>query len=200
MRHRSIAAVLATSSLILASCGSETGNLDRDSSTATTAATDFVARVEAVRKQAKALAALAPGVIVSVRDGNDRKTLAIGFATRNPERAIMPQDTVMIASVTKALVATAALSLAQDGSLRLDDTVEKWLPGLLPKGRQIKVEHLLSMSSGLPNYEDSPRLSGTGSAASYGAGRSDRRATARLRAGNAGRAVEHQLRGAPTDP
>ena len=162
MRHRSIAAVLVTSSLVLASCGSETENSDRDSSTATTAATDFAARVEAVRKQAKALAALAPGVIVSVRDGNDRKTLAIGSATRNPERAMTPQDTVMIASVTKALVAAAALSLVQDGSLRLDDTVEKWLPGLHPKGRQITIKQLLSMSSGLPNYEDSPDFPGPG--------------------------------------
>jgi D-alanyl-D-alanine carboxypeptidase len=75
---------------------------------------------------------------------------------------MMPQDTVMIASVTKALVAAAALSLVQDGSLRLDDTVDKWLPGMLPKGRQIKIEQLLSMSSGLPNYEDSPDFPGPG--------------------------------------
>jgi D-alanyl-D-alanine carboxypeptidase len=162
VQRRSIAAVLVTSSLILASCGSETTKSHRDSSKATTAATGFGSRVEAVRKQAKALAALAPGVIVSVREGNDRKTLVIGYATRNPERAMMPEDTVMIASVTKALVASAALSLVQDGSLRLDDTVEKWLPGLLPKGRQIKIEQLLSMSSGLPNYEDSPDFPGSG--------------------------------------
>jgi D-alanyl-D-alanine carboxypeptidase len=104
----------------------------------------------------------APGVIVSVRDGSDRKVLAIGDAARDPERKLTPEDTVMIASVTKALVATAALSLVQDGSIRLDDTVEKWLPGELAEGREINVEHLLSMSSGLPNYEDSPDFPGPG--------------------------------------
>jgi CubicO group peptidase (beta-lactamase class C family) len=124
---------LVASSLILASCRSDSSKPRRGSSAATTATTGFASRVEAVRKQAEALAALAPGVIVSLRDGNDRKTLAIGSATRDPERAIVPEDTVMIASVTKALVATAALSLVQDGSLRLDDTVEKWLPGLHPR-------------------------------------------------------------------
>ena len=162
MQQRSIAAVLLSSSLVFASCGSETSKSQRESSKATTVEAGFASRVETVRKQAEALAKSSPGVIVSVRDGNDRKVLAIGDAARNPERKVTPEDTVMIASVTKALVATAALSLVQDGSLRLDDSVEKWLPGLLPKGRQIKVEHLLSMSSGLPNYEDSPDFPGPG--------------------------------------
>ena len=156
MQQRSIAAVLLSSSLILVSCGGETSKSQRESSTATTTEAGFASRLETVRKQAEALATRAPGVIVSARDGNDRKILATGNAARDPERGLRPEDTVMIASVTKALVATAALSLVQDGSLRLGDTVEKWLPGLLPEGRQIKVEHLLSMSSGLPNYEDSP--------------------------------------------
>jgi D-alanyl-D-alanine carboxypeptidase len=156
VQQRSIAAVLLSSSLILASCGGETAKSGRESSKATTAEASFAARVETVRKRAEALAKSAPGVIVSVRDGNDRKVLAIGDAARDPERKLTPDDTVMIASVTKALVATAALSLVQDGSLRLDDPVEKWLPGLLAKGRRITVEQLWSMSSGLPNYEDSP--------------------------------------------
>jgi len=162
VQQRSIAAVLLSSSLILASCGSETSKSQRQSSKPTTAQAGFAARVETVRKQADDLANSAPAVIVSVRDGKRRKILAIGDAARDPGRKVTPEDTVMIASVTKALVATAALSLVQDGSLRLDDSVEKWLPGLLPRGRQIKVEHLLSMSSGLPNYEDSPGFPGPG--------------------------------------
>jgi D-alanyl-D-alanine carboxypeptidase len=162
VQQRSIAAVLLGSSLVLASCGSETSKSQRESSKVTTAEAGFASRVEMVRKQAEALAKSVPGVIVSVRDGNDRKILAIGDAARNPARKVTPEDTVMIASVTKALVATAALSLVQDGSLRLDDSVEKWLPGLLARGRQIEVEHLLSMSSGLPNYEDSREFPGSG--------------------------------------
>jgi len=162
VQQRCFAAVLISSSLILASCGSEASKSQRDSSRPTTAAAGFASRVETVRKQAEGLAKTAPGVIVSVRDGNDRKVLAVGNAARDPERKLTPKDTVMIASVTKALVATAALSLVHDGSLRLDDPVEKWLPGVLPKGRQIKVKHLLSMSSGLPNYEDSPGFPGAG--------------------------------------
>jgi D-alanyl-D-alanine carboxypeptidase len=157
----SITGVLVTCSLTLASCGGETPRSQSDSQVAS-AASGFAKRVETVRKQTRTLAEGAPGVLVSVRDGNDRKILAVGDAVRVPERKLTPEDTVMIASVTKALVATAALALVQDGSLRLDDSVEKWLPGLLTDGGQIRVENLLSMSSGLPNYEDSPEFPGAG--------------------------------------
>jgi D-alanyl-D-alanine carboxypeptidase len=54
------------------------------------------------------------------------------------------------------------MSLVEDGALGLDDSVGRWLPGVLSKGRQIKVRHLLSMSSGLPNYEDAPGFPGPG--------------------------------------
>jgi Beta-lactamase len=97
-----------------------------------------------------------------VRDGSDQKVLAVGDASRHPVRRLATGDTVMIASVTKAFVATAAMSLVEDGALGLDDSVERWLPGVLSKGRQIKVRHLLSMSSGLPNYEDAPGFPGPG--------------------------------------
>jgi D-alanyl-D-alanine carboxypeptidase len=159
---RSIAAVLVACSLTLVSCGGGTPKSPPGSQPAASAAAGFAKRVETVRQQARALAERAPGVLVSVRDGNDRKILALGDAARDPERELKPEDTVMIASVTKALVATAALSLVRDGALRLDDSVAKRVPGLLPHGRQIKIEHLLSMSSGLPNYEDSPEFPGPG--------------------------------------
>jgi D-alanyl-D-alanine carboxypeptidase len=161
VQPESFAAMLVACWLTVASCGGETPKSHPDSQAASAVA-GFAERVEIVRKQARALAESAPGVLVSLRDGSERKILAVGDAARNPERKLTPQDTVMIASVTKALVATAALSLVHDGSLRLEDSVEKWLPGLLPHGRQITVEHLLSMSSGLPDYETSPDFSRPG--------------------------------------
>ena len=78
--------MVLSSSLVLGSCGGETATSGQESSKATTAEAGFASRVETVRKQAEALAKSAPGVIVSVRDGNRRKILAIGDAARNPER------------------------------------------------------------------------------------------------------------------
>ena len=39
-----------------------------------------------------------------------------------------------------------------EGRLSLDDTVEKWLPGLVPKGNQISLRMLLRHTSGLFDY------------------------------------------------
>ena len=56
-------------------------------------------------------------------------------------------------SLTKALVATVVLQLVAEGRLSLRDTVERWLPGILPYGDQVTVEQLLRHTSGVP---DSP--------------------------------------------
>lgn len=59
-------------------------------------------------------------------------------------------------SVTKSLLATVVLQLSAEGSLRLDDTVERWLPGLVRghgnDGRRLTVRELLTHTSGLYDY------------------------------------------------
>ena len=63
-----------------------------------------------------------------------------------------------IGSVTKTFVAALVLLLVEDGKLRLDDTVESRLPGLIPSGEEITVRQLLSHTSGLPDYVEDPRV------------------------------------------
>ena len=50
------------------------------------------------------------------------------------------------------------LQLAEEGTISLDDTVEAWLPGLVPNGKQITVQDLLGHRSGLFEYEEDPRV------------------------------------------
>ncbi|QXJ20152.1 beta-lactamase family protein [Actinomadura graeca] len=64
-------------------------------------------------------------------------------------------------SNTKTYVATVILQLVGEGRLSLDDTVDRWLPGLVRgngnDGRKIKIRHLLQHTSGLYDYtEDLP--------------------------------------------
>jgi D-alanyl-D-alanine carboxypeptidase len=63
-----------------------------------------------------------------------------------------------IASTTKTLVSVVALQLVGEGKLCLDDTVERWLPGVVSgngnDGNAIKVRNLLQHNSGLYNYVD----------------------------------------------
>jgi D-alanyl-D-alanine carboxypeptidase len=56
--------------------------------------------------------------------------------------------------VTKTFTATLVLQLIGEGRLSLDDTAERWLPGLVPLGEAISVHQLLDHRSGLHNYTD----------------------------------------------
>ena len=59
-----------------------------------------------------------------------------------------------LASVSKQFTAAAILLLAQDGTLAIDDPVERWLPSLPPAANAITLRHLLTHTSGLLDYED----------------------------------------------
>jgi D-alanyl-D-alanine carboxypeptidase len=63
--------------------------------------------------------------------------------------ATQAEDRFAIASTTKTFVATVVLQLADEGRLSLEDSVEHWLPGLIPTGRRITVRQLLNHTSGL---------------------------------------------------
>ncbi len=67
-----------------------------------------------------------------------------------------PDFTFRIGSVTKAFVATLVLQLAQEKKLNLDDSVEKWLPGVVKgngyDGNKITIRMLLNQTSGIASY------------------------------------------------
>jgi D-alanyl-D-alanine carboxypeptidase len=50
-------------------------------------------------------------------------------------------------------VATLVLQLVAEGRLSLSDTVDRWLPGILPYGDQVTVRQLLNHTGGVPDYE-----------------------------------------------
>ncbi|MET7279966.1 serine hydrolase domain-containing protein [Kribbella sp. NPDC005582] len=58
-----------------------------------------------------------------------------------------------IGSTNKVLVGTVVLQLVAEGRMRLDDSVEKWLPGLVRgtgyDGRKITIRHLLQHTAGI---------------------------------------------------
>jgi CubicO group peptidase (beta-lactamase class C family) len=58
-----------------------------------------------------------------------------------------------VASVTKTLTAAAVALLVSDGKLRIEDSVDKYLPDF-PRGNEIKVWHLLLHQSGLRNPDE----------------------------------------------
>ncbi len=108
----------------------------------------------------RVVAAGAPGVLVVVRDERSVRIEARGFADRGRSRRMRADERFRIGSVTKTFVATLVLRLAEDGKLGLDDTVERWLPGVVPGGHAIKLRHLLAHTAGLFDYVADDRLVG----------------------------------------
>ena len=96
----------------------------------------------------------ASGAIARVDDGRHTWRLASGAARLDPRVRMRPSARFRVASVTKTFVATLALQLVGEGKLRLDDTVARWLPGLVPNGRAITLRMLLNHTSGLFDYAE----------------------------------------------
>ncbi len=100
----------------------------------------------------RVVAAGAPGVIALVRDRGRTVRAAAGHANLATGRRIRPTDRVRVGSATKTFVATVVLQLAGERRLGLSDSVERWLPGLVPNGGAITVRQLLNHTSGLADY------------------------------------------------
>lgn len=59
-----------------------------------------------------------------------------------------------MASVSKQFTAAAVMLLVDRGLLNLDDTLDDVFPGFPTYGERITIEHLLTHTSGLPDYEN----------------------------------------------
>ncbi len=107
--------------------------------------------------EATAKELLIPGAVVLLRTPQGEFTAACGTAllgATSPPRA----DThFRIASNTKTMMAAVIVLLAQEGKLRLDDPVSKFVAGV-PNGDKITITELLKMRSGLYSYDDDPEF------------------------------------------
>ncbi|MFI2213681.1 serine hydrolase domain-containing protein [Streptomyces sp. NPDC020141] len=103
-----------------------------------------------------------PGVTAGVRDKDGFWQGTAGVRDLNTGAPRGANDRFRIGSVTKTFVSTVLLQMEAEGRLSLDDSVEKWLPGVVRgngnDGRRITVRQLLNHSSGLFNYTSDPEF------------------------------------------
>jgi D-alanyl-D-alanine carboxypeptidase len=112
-----------------------------------------------LRQLAKGMnAAGSPGAVVLVRDANGTTVAAAGYANLRTKERMRAGHAFRVGSITKTFVATVVLQLAAEGVLGLDDTVETWLPGLLPNGQAVTLRQLLNHTSGIYNYTEDEAL------------------------------------------
>ncbi|MFI6922237.1 serine hydrolase domain-containing protein [Nonomuraea spiralis] len=103
----------------------------------------------------------APGIVVTVKSPRcGIRNGGVGLADRRTGRAVTGDEHSRIGSDTKAWTATVVLQLVGEGRISLDDTVERYLPGLVRTrrydGREITIRQLLQHTSGLPDYLEAP--------------------------------------------
>jgi D-alanyl-D-alanine carboxypeptidase len=120
---------------------------------AAAAADDHRATRQAVRAAVKDGV---PGVTLTAKEGRKTWSTTAGVGNLRTHAPRSADDRYRVGSITKTFVATVLLQLEAEGRLSLDDTVEKWLPGVVHgnghDGSRITLRQLLNHTSGIFNY------------------------------------------------
>ncbi|TWA58021.1 CubicO group peptidase (beta-lactamase class C family) [Azospirillum baldaniorum] len=116
--------------------------------------THLSTRIQAVVQQAVDDRRLVGAVVLVARDGELIHQQAAGLADRESARPLTVGTVFRLASVSKPVVATAALVLVAQGRLDLDTGIDTWLPEFRPaladgSPARITVRQLLSHTAGL---------------------------------------------------
>jgi D-alanyl-D-alanine carboxypeptidase len=93
---------------------------------------------------------LAGVALAVVKDGKTLKMKTYGLSNLELDTKVKPQTVFKIGSISKQIIATAALLLAEEGKLRTDHPITKYLDGAPASWNAVTINHLLSHTSGLP--------------------------------------------------
>lgn len=97
-----------------------------------------------------------PGLSIAViRAGRDTLVYrGYGKADLENDVPATPATVYRIGSITKQFTSAAVMRLVEKGSVRLGDSIGKYLPNLPKAWRPVKVRQLLNHTSGIPSYTD----------------------------------------------
>jgi len=96
-----------------------------------------------------------PGVaVVVISNGQVVKSTGYGFANVELGVPTTPDTIFESGSLGKQFTAVAVMLQVEDGKLALDDPISKYLPGAPDGWRSITVRHLLTHTSGIPDYNE----------------------------------------------
>jgi CubicO group peptidase (beta-lactamase class C family) len=95
------------------------------------------------------------GAVLVARKGQILFRRAYGMANYELRASNSPSTRFHVASVSKPFTAIAILQLEEQGRLNVSDPVARLVPDF-PSGDKIKLEHLLTHTSGIPNVNDLP--------------------------------------------
>jgi CubicO group peptidase (beta-lactamase class C family) len=101
------------------------------------------------------------GYVMVAREGRLVFSKGYGMANFEDEVPNTVKTKFRLASITKTFTATAVLMLQEKGKLGLQDSVCKHLSNCPPAWKPVTIEHLLSHTSGIPDYAQLPDFMST---------------------------------------
>lgn len=155
MRSRAASTVVATLAVALvAACGGGEGPSRKagDATTPRPAAGAPAARLGRALDEAFAGSG-SPGLAVAVTARDWTWSGGRGVVSIRRRRPVSARTAFGLGGMTNTFVAALALRLAEDGRLRLDDPVARWLPGVR-LARGVTVRDLLAHTSGIAAEPD----------------------------------------------
>ncbi|CDZ76284.1 D-alanyl-D-alanine carboxypeptidase precursor [Legionella massiliensis] len=94
---------------------------------------------------------------VSIKTKDKINSYALGTRANNSEEAISTRDLFDLGSITKSFTAALAVLAESEGKIKLDSPLSDYLREY-PNWGSLSLTKLLNMSTGIPNYSDSPRI------------------------------------------
>ncbi|MGX5556872.1 serine hydrolase domain-containing protein, partial [Bacillus cereus] len=89
-----------------------------------------------------------PGILAQISKGGKNWSYAAGIADLRTKKPMKTDFRFRIGSTTKTFIATVLLQLAGENRLNLDDSIEKWLPGVIQgngyDANQITIRQILN--------------------------------------------------------
>jgi len=96
-----------------------------------------------------------PGVSVAVADrGRIVFGSGVGYADLESLSPATSQTVYDIGSISKVHTAVAIMQLVEQGKVRLDDDIRKYVPSFPDKGSPITIRNLMTHTSGIRHYKD----------------------------------------------
>lgn len=96
------------------------------------------------------------GSILVAKDGQPIISKGYGMANYELDVPNTPNTVFRLGSITKQFTATAILLLQEKGKLSVNDAICKYLENCPQTWQPVTIKNLLTHTSGVPNYTDSP--------------------------------------------
>ena len=111
----------------------------------------LAARIDHIAAEVLQVRGVPSASVAVVKGGKLVYTHAYGRAHIDPDVAATPEMRYSVGSISKQFTAAAILILQEQGKLKLDDAVGKYVPGLT-RGDAVTIRQILSHTSGYQDY------------------------------------------------